>query len=214
MQKNSPRRRGRPPLSEGPSSRTLILEAALDLFSQKGYEATSLREIAGRLGLRDSAIYGHFASKAEIRDELFVTFGPHAVRAAWQSLDLSLALQDPKSFVKLQLGKLAERWMDPRERKFFRFLLMENLHPSGGSHLINIKEVQGKMRRDLQGLAELLQRLGKLRKLSSEWLVAQFISPILAIRIDVAFSTEEPDLEAVRARIDQHVELFFQSFCV
>lgn len=51
---------------KGPSTRDRILDIALDLFTEKGYENTSLREIAERLGFSKAAIYYHFASKDEI----------------------------------------------------------------------------------------------------------------------------------------------------
>ena len=37
-----------------------ILTAALDLFSQKGYEGTNIRELAASLGLVRSGICKHF----------------------------------------------------------------------------------------------------------------------------------------------------------
>lgn len=48
------------------STRTRILDVALDLFVEKGFDATSLREIAEALGLTKAAIYYHFASKDDI----------------------------------------------------------------------------------------------------------------------------------------------------
>ena len=47
-----------------------ILAAALDLFSQKGYEGTNIRELAASLGLVKSGIYKHFESKEEIWNAL------------------------------------------------------------------------------------------------------------------------------------------------
>ena len=50
----------------GASTRERILDIALELFSSQGYDKTSLREIADRLGFTKAAIYYHFASKADI----------------------------------------------------------------------------------------------------------------------------------------------------
>ncbi len=47
-----------------------ILAAALDLFSQKGYEGTNTRELAASLGLVKSGIYKHYESKEEIWNAL------------------------------------------------------------------------------------------------------------------------------------------------
>ena len=52
--------------SSQPSTRDRILDIALDLFVEQGFDKTSLREIAERLGFSKAAIYYHFASKDEI----------------------------------------------------------------------------------------------------------------------------------------------------
>ncbi|MFZ2059055.1 MAG: TetR/AcrR family transcriptional regulator [Acidimicrobiales bacterium] len=59
-----------PGLAGRKSTRERILEIALDLFTAQGYEKTSLREIAERLGFSKAAIYYHFASKEDILVEL------------------------------------------------------------------------------------------------------------------------------------------------
>jgi AcrR family transcriptional regulator len=62
-----PRRGGSPFSNSGEkSTRERILDVALDLFTEKGYDQTSLREIAEQLGVTKAALYYHFASKDEI----------------------------------------------------------------------------------------------------------------------------------------------------
>ena len=51
-------------------TRKQILNAALDLFSQKGYEAVSVQEIASAIGIKAPSLYNHFKSKQEIFDAL------------------------------------------------------------------------------------------------------------------------------------------------
>jgi AcrR family transcriptional regulator len=50
----------------GASTRERILDVALDLFTDQGFDGTSMREIAERLHMSKPAIYYHFASKEEI----------------------------------------------------------------------------------------------------------------------------------------------------
>ena len=52
--------------TETPRTRERILDAALTLFAEKGYDATSMREIAEQLGITKAALYYHFDSKADI----------------------------------------------------------------------------------------------------------------------------------------------------
>jgi AcrR family transcriptional regulator len=49
-----------------PDTRARIKDVALELFTEQGYDATSLREIAERLGVTKAALYYHFKSKEEI----------------------------------------------------------------------------------------------------------------------------------------------------
>jgi AcrR family transcriptional regulator len=53
-------------ITDAPRTRERILDAALTLFAEKGYEATSMREIAAQLGITKAALYYHFDSKADI----------------------------------------------------------------------------------------------------------------------------------------------------
>ncbi|MBO0820060.1 MAG: TetR/AcrR family transcriptional regulator [Nocardiopsaceae bacterium] len=47
-------------------TRQRIQQVALELFAEQGYERTSLREIAERLGVTKAALYYHFKSKEDI----------------------------------------------------------------------------------------------------------------------------------------------------
>ncbi|HWK76884.1 TetR/AcrR family transcriptional regulator [Microbacterium sp.] len=57
----TPVRRGRPGYA-----REQILEIAVQVFIEQGYDATSVASLASRLGLSKSALYHHFASKEEV----------------------------------------------------------------------------------------------------------------------------------------------------
>src|SRR5579875_2397556 len=53
-------------MSEPADTRTRIQQVALELFAEQGYEKTSLREIAERLGVTKAALYYHFKTKEDI----------------------------------------------------------------------------------------------------------------------------------------------------
>ena len=48
---------------EIPSTAHRILDAAEDLFAEKGYSATSLGDVADRVGIRSPSLYNHFRNK-------------------------------------------------------------------------------------------------------------------------------------------------------
>jgi AcrR family transcriptional regulator len=76
------------------STREKILDVALDLFTDQGFDGTSMREIAERLHISKPAIYYHFASKEEILMALHMRlheFGKTALaRLAGETVTLQL----------------------------------------------------------------------------------------------------------------------------
>ena len=48
-----------------------IFDVSLDLFSKKGYDSVSLREIAEEVGIKKSSIYSHYSSKEAILMDIF-----------------------------------------------------------------------------------------------------------------------------------------------
>ena len=65
------------PRTQGPQTREKILDVALELFIEQGYDKTSLRDIAERLGVTKAAIYYHFERKEDILLELHLRL--HAI---------------------------------------------------------------------------------------------------------------------------------------
>jgi AcrR family transcriptional regulator len=53
-----------------PDTRARILDAALEVFSEHGFEGSSLQEIADRLDLTKAALYYYFRSKDELLEAL------------------------------------------------------------------------------------------------------------------------------------------------
>src|SRR3954466_14927707 len=47
-------------------TRERLLQAALRRFSERGFAATTVKQIAADVGLKAPAIYNHFASKEEL----------------------------------------------------------------------------------------------------------------------------------------------------
>jgi AcrR family transcriptional regulator len=62
----------------GGDTRAAIQHTALELFTSKGYEATSMREIADDLGIKKASLYYHFKGKEDILNSLFERRGDEA----------------------------------------------------------------------------------------------------------------------------------------
>ena len=68
---NKPSARRKPKGDKRQRTRAALLEAARGLIREKGYERTTLEEVATRAGMTTGAIYGNFKN----RDELFIALG-------------------------------------------------------------------------------------------------------------------------------------------
>lgn len=74
------------------ASRGRIVDAALDLFSTRGYEGTSIRDIAAAVGMTTASLYYHFSSK----DELFVMVHGLSIDAMTAAVEQAIAgVADP-----------------------------------------------------------------------------------------------------------------------
>lgn len=74
------------------NTREIILEEALNLFAVKGYQSVTVKEIAKAVGIKDSSLYKHFASKQAIYDTLL----------AW----MNQKFEETVSFYRLPQGEI------------------------------------------------------------------------------------------------------------
>ncbi|MFE5812398.1 TetR/AcrR family transcriptional regulator [Streptomyces sp. NPDC056479] len=75
-----------------PNARERLAKAALDLYSERGYEQTTVAEIAGRAGLTERTYFRHYADKREV---LFDGSG------ALQDLFVNAVAEAPESAVPI-----------------------------------------------------------------------------------------------------------------
>jgi len=65
--------------TKGEVTRLAIEDAALELFMEQGYHATSMRQIKDRVGMALGGIYNHFSSKEEIFEGIIIDKHPYRV---------------------------------------------------------------------------------------------------------------------------------------
>ena len=104
-----------------------ILEAALELFSVQGYEATSISQLASAVGIRKASLYSHFESKQAILDALVKDvldrYAAHSIfaRADRDAEDACT----PESTERLILGQIRYILHDPHIRMARKMLVVE-----------------------------------------------------------------------------------------
>ncbi|TDD25699.1 TetR/AcrR family transcriptional regulator [Nonomuraea diastatica] len=202
------RRSGRPPKSEGRDTRARILDTALDGFAQKGYAATSIRSIAGAVGIQDSALYRHFPSKQAIFDTLMEEVGgPGPILDALA--DAPGPGEGPGPVLRTLVAHVLDAWDLPRARQFISIGMRE-----GGPGVPLIAEgVSAGARRTLDELGKLFrmwQEAGSVRTdVPVDQLAWELVAPLAHIRMIhmLADSTDEARASG-RRLAERHLEFF------
>jgi len=93
-------------------SRAAILDAALELFSHRGYGATSMRDIAGKAGVSTGSVYHQFEEKEAIFQALLEQFRAVSKR---DDFPLNVALDRAQAFDDFDVlaaaaREVVERW--------------------------------------------------------------------------------------------------------
>lgn len=194
-----------------------ILETALELFSVKGYEATSISQIADAVGIRKASLYSHFGSKQEILDalvqEILEEYDKHSIFA--------LADWDDPAFTKDKQALMPDAALQMILQQI-RYIL-HNPRISRARKMLTIEQFQNPTLRELQtrqnytnvlryftGLIRFLIRQGRLTEQDPEIMAAQFCLPI---SVWISLCDREPEREAeIMGLIERHVRQFFRLY--
>jgi AcrR family transcriptional regulator len=118
-------RPGRPARSEAEreARRRSILDAALDVFAEKGFAETRLDEVAARAGVAKGTIYLYVASK----EELFAALVRSGIGAPLDAIEARLAATDApfETVLRTLLTFMRTEILGTRRREIVRLLLME-----------------------------------------------------------------------------------------
>jgi AcrR family transcriptional regulator len=105
-------------------SRQQILRTAARLFQQRGYDATSMNDVAGALKLSKGGLYHHFQSKDEILFEIM----NHAMDLTQERVvDPVRGIANPEERLRALIRLHIEVVLSPRDREI-TVMLHEN-HP-------------------------------------------------------------------------------------
>ena len=111
---------GRP---AGPTrdTKALICERALDVFAEKGYTASTMRDIAHGAGMKDASLYNHFSSKRDLFDatvslqleRLTSLLRSHQALAHPEDSTAAYATDDPNQLLSTVLASYEPFFSDP-----------------------------------------------------------------------------------------------------
>ena len=194
-----------------------ILDAALELFSVQGYEATSVSQIAEAVGIRKASLYSHFENKQAILDELIQStlsqYEKHSVFASanWDDSAFTKDKENlsPDTAVQMYLGHIRYILHDPqisRARKMLTIAQFQNQQMAELQTKQNYTDVM----HYFTGYVRFLIHNGKLAAHDPEIMAAQLCLPI---SVWLGLCDREPERENdVMLLMEKHIRQFFDVY--
>ncbi len=201
--------------NKGETTKELILDTALTLFSQRGYSSVSIRDICGQVGIKESTIYYHFKNKQDIFDVLCETFmnATYSIPqefAAEQAKAITVSDDDftlvCKSFVNHYL-------MDKRINKFIRMLILEQNINQQAVDLYH-KVLFDDTLLEQQKIFGWLMAIGFLKESELACMVMDYYAPIVYLfhRYLVSGEISETIKTEVNHLLDKHIQFFLRKY--
>lgn len=199
------------------NTKQAILDVALELFSVKGFEATSLSMLADAVGIRKASLYCHFENKQAILDalveEVFHQYNTRTLFARANRGDEAfgrekgrLSLEDITNLIQEQIRFILH---DPYISKARRMLVIEQFRNPELAKL-QTKQNYADVMQYFTGLMEALIRQGSLAEEDPEIMAAQFSLPI---SVWINLCDREPEREPeVMELTEKHIRQFFKVY--
>ncbi len=194
-------------------TKQLILEVSLDLFSQRGYSSVSIRDICGKVGIKESTVYYHFKNKQDIFDVLCKSFTDvtYAMPRDFSLQMSKVTMVKPEEFLLVCQSFLNDYLMNEKVNKFIRMLIIEqSTNPPAASlyHKILFDEA-------LTGqkvIFEWLVKIGFLKDVDVEGMVMDYYAPV--VFMFHRFLVSEQITEEIKAEVNQKLINHVQNFLV
>ena len=163
-----------------------IIYESLKLFSQKGYDGVSMREIAAAVGIKGASIYNHFKGKEEIFNAIFDEMKAHYDNVA---ASMNIPTEDNDDMVNMYLNidenglqKMAEGLLHffckDEFAVMFRKLLMSEQHRFPlAAKMLKQYYIDEPIQFQTQ-IFEGLQKHGAMKGFDAQVMALQFYSPI------------------------------------
>lgn len=101
-----------------------IFDQAVRLFSEKGYEATTIRNISSAVGVNEATIYHHFKNKADILAEILRVFDRKLKKITERQIDRFIETDTPRQLLERFLHKYSGKDAEFMKRAY-RIVYME-----------------------------------------------------------------------------------------
>lgn len=189
-----------------------ILESALFLFAEKGYEGVGVDQIAEQAGLRGPSLYNHFKGKEDIFNSLVQSmteyYEKYFVFGTEMEKLMPTSLQE---LVAMSMQKIAFTVHDTRIQAFRRMLTMEQYRNDTMRAMTTQHHLSILL--DLYtGIMKALIDKKVLKKLDPRLLAFEFTMPVSMM---IHWIDREPDKEPEAMKwIEEHMKHFAQEYAL
>lgn len=199
---------------EKKSTKQMILDEALCLFSEHGYGAVSVGQIAQAVGVKAPSLYKHYKSKQDIFDAILAEMARrYEVQAASMRLDGSDPLADAGVYTEISedmligMGKNLFLYFlhDEYVARFRKMLTIEQYHSSTLADLYTKQYVDDPLSYQ-SALFGLLLQTGAFRQADAQVMALHFFAP-LCLLLTLCDRQPEREPEALRL-LEQHIRQF------
>ena len=195
-----------------------ILDAALTIFSKKGFDATSVGDIAKAVGIKTPSLYSHFESKQQLYETLWellqVTYEKRSIFTAtdWEdsSADFSsfdtITVDGMIALLKKQLQLVVK---NPNVNRIRKLLVLDQYRDAEAARKASERLYDDVMKYNA-GMMRYFARIGRLKVQDTEVLAAQFSLPVVCW-MDLCL-WEAHRIPEVTELLERHVRLFFTTY--
>lgn len=191
-----------------------ILDAALNLFSEKGYGNVYVGHIADAVGIKAPSLYKHYKSKQDIFDAILEEMKKSYEKQAGNlgmngnsiDMDGNLFSTIPEDkLVEMGTGLFLYFLHDDYTQKFRKMLTIEQFHNSELAGLYSKQYLDDPLQYQT-GLFSLISTGGNLKQYDSNMMALQFYSPIYML---LTLCDRQPDREPEALQmLEQHIRQF------
>jgi AcrR family transcriptional regulator len=187
--------------TKGETTRIAIEDAAVELFMEKGYHATSMRQIAERAELALGGIYNHFKSKDEIFEAIIIDKHPYKrVLPAVLEAQGETAEEFLRSAAIISLNELK------REPYYFNLLFIEFVEFNGRHGAALLREVAPRV---LPIFEKLIKSRKELRLTNPAMLVRTFFGMLISYMItERVVENSAFELLLPKSSMDVYIDLY------
>jgi AcrR family transcriptional regulator len=184
-----------------------VLDAALDLFIEKGFASTRVEDIAKRAGISKGAVYLYFPSKEAILEGLvrraILPLATHALGF------IENYEGDPRLVLTMVMKMVAGKLAEPRLLAIPKIVMREVVHFPELAQMYR-REVLDRVIPVVEGLIRKGIDAGYLRPVDPHLTIRSIIGPLLAhMLLSEIFGIEPEDGLALDRLVDNHLTILF-----